>query len=114
MRLQTRAYLLAHGANPDAMTEEDFELVMVALNDGLIGNKSIINTLGYLTTAVFNYMRPPNANAYSLQNVLGIMHDYIYKPLSDEEKKQLANQRLLAFMSMKSGAPDLLKAKNDA
>ena len=112
MRLQTRAYLLAHGANPDAMTEEDFELVMVALNDGLIGNKAVINTLGYLTTAVFNYMRPQNASAYNLQNILGVMHDYIYKPLTDEEKRQLANQRLLEFMSMKPNAPDLLKNAN--
>lgn len=114
MRLQTRAYMLAHGANPDAMTEEDFELVMVALNDGLIGNKAVINTLGYLTTAVFNYMRSQNTPAYTLHNVLGIMHDYIYKPLSDEEKRQAASQQLLAFMSMGSGAPELLKAKNVA
>ena len=80
-----------------------------ALNDGLIGNKAVINTLGYLTTAVFNYMRSQNAPAYSLQNILGIMHDYIYKPLTDEEKRQLANQRLLEFMTMKHDAPDLLK-----
>lgn len=113
MRLQTRAYMLAHGANPDAMTEEDFELVMVALNDGLIGNKVVINTLGYLTTAVFNYMRSQNAPSYSLQGILGIMHDYIYKPLSDEEKRQMANQRLLEFMTMKPGAPNLLKPKDE-
>lgn len=110
--MQTRAYMLAHGANPDAMTEEDFELVMVALNDGLIGNKAVVNTLGYVTTAVFNYMRSQNAPSYSLQSILGIMHDYIYKPLSDEEKRQLASQRLLEFMSMKPDAPNLLKAKD--
>ena len=112
MRLQARAYMLAHGANPDAMTEEDFELVMVALNDGLIGNKAVINTLGYLTTSVFNYMRSQNAPAYTLQNVLGIMHDYIYKPLTEAEKQQLVNQRLLEFMTMKPDAPNFLKAND--
>jgi hypothetical protein len=104
--------MLAHGANPDAMTEEDFELVMVALNDGLIGNKAVVNTLGYLTTAVFNYMRSQNAPGYTLHGILGIMHDYIYKPLSDEEKRQLASQRLLEFMSMKPEANNFLKAKD--
>lgn len=112
MRLQARAYMLAHGANPDAMTEEDFELVMVALNDGLIGNKAVINTLGYLTTSVFNYMRSQNAPAYTLQNVLGIMHDYIYKPMTEAEKQQLANQRLLEFMTMKPDAPNFMKAND--
>ena len=96
--------MLAHGANPDVMSEDDFESVMVALNDGLIGNKKILNTLGYLTTGVFNYMRPQNTPAYTLQNVMGIVYDYIYKPLDDEEKKELANQNLLAFMSMAPGS----------
>jgi hypothetical protein len=41
------------------------------------------------------------------------MHDYIYKPLSDEEKRQMANQRLLEFMTMKPGAPNFLKAKDE-
>ena len=104
--------MLAHGANPDVMTEEDFELVMVALNDGLIGNKAVVNTLGYVTTAVFNYMRSQNAPSYTLHSILGIMHDYIYKPLSDEEKRQLASQRLLEFMSMKPEANNFLKAKD--
>jgi hypothetical protein len=42
------------------------------------------------------------------------MHDYIYKPLSDEEKRQLASQRLLEFMSMKPESNKFLKAKDDA
>lgn len=104
MRLQARAYMLAHGTNPDAMSEDDFKLVMVAINDGFIGNKKILNTLGYLTTGVFNYMRNQGAPAYTLQNVMGTVYDYLYKPLTDEEKKQLANESLLAFMSMAPGA----------
>lgn len=103
--------MLAHGANPDAMSEDDYELVMVALNDGLIGNKSLININGSLTAGVFNYIRSQNAKAYTLQDVIGVMHDYIYRPLNDEEKKQLASERLLTFMSMKPDVPELLKPK---
>jgi hypothetical protein len=111
LRLQARAYMLAHGANPDAMGEDDFELVMVALNDGLFGNKALINVNGALTTGVFNYIRSQNAQAYKLQDVLGIMHDYIYRPLTDEEKQNLVNEQLLTFMTMKPDVPDLLKPK---
>lgn len=103
--------MLAHGANPDAMSEDDYELVMVALNDGLIGNKALINVNGALTTGIFNYIRSQNAKSYTLQDVLGIMHDYIYKPLTKDEKKQLTNERLLSFLSMKPDVPDLLKPK---
>jgi hypothetical protein len=111
LRLQARAYMLAHGANPDVMSEDDYELVMVALNDGLIGNKAVLTVNGGLTTGVFNYIRSQNAKAYTLKDVLGVMHDYIYRPLSDEEKRNLANEQLLTFMTMKPDVPDLLKPK---
>ncbi len=100
MRQQTRTYLLAHGANPDAMSEEDFMSVMVALNDGYIGNKAVLNVLGALTCGVFNYIRSKNAPAYKLRGILGIAYDYLYRPLTDEEKRQQANDQLIAFMQM--------------
>ena len=108
MRLQARAYMLAHGANPDAMSEDDFQLVMVALNDGFIGNKKVLNTLGYLTTGVFNYIRGANSPAYSLENILGLVHDYIYRPLTDDEKREHASNSLLTFISIAPGAKDHL------
>lgn len=104
MRLQTRAYILAHGGNPDAMSEDDFELVMVAFNDGLIGNKTLLTTFGSLTTGIFNYIRSNGAKAYELKEILGIAYDYIYKPLTEEEKEEEKNQRLLNFIHMMPGA----------
>jgi hypothetical protein len=98
--LQARAYMLAHGANPDAMSEQDYELVMVSLNDGLIGNKNISNILAYLTTGIFNYIRGKSAKSYEVKDILGLLNDYIYKPLSEQEKKDIANQQLLSFMQM--------------
>ncbi len=86
------------------MSEPDFESVMVALNDGLFGNKVLLNTIGYLTTGVFNYIRSANSPAYSLQSILGVAYDYIYRPLSDSEKQEQVNQKLLAFMAVSPGA----------
>lgn len=98
MRLQARAYILAHGGNPDAMGEDDLKLVTVALADGLIGNKQVITTLGSLTAGVFNYLRAEGQTAYTLQGILSSVHDYIYPPITDEQKKANVNNRLVAYM----------------
>ena len=104
MRQQTRAYILAHGGNPDAMSEDDFNSIMVCLNDGFIGNKQILNSIGSLTAGVFNYIRGKNQSAYRLQNIIGLAYDYIYPPKTEQQKKDEANSGLLAFISMMPGA----------
>lgn len=101
--------MLAHGANPDAMSEDDYHLVMVALNDGLIGNKSLLTSIGSLTAGVFNYIRSQNAPPYTLKDILGIAYDYIYKPLTEEQKAAQRNEKLLMFMSMMPNANENLK-----
>lgn len=98
MRLQARAYILAHGGNPDAMSEDDLKLVTVALADGLIGNKQVLTTLGSLTAGVFNYLRSEGQTAYALKDILTSVHDYIYPPLTEEQKKSNVNNRLVAYM----------------
>lgn len=102
--MQARAYVLAHGGDPDAMSENDFNAVMIGINDGFIGNKVILNTLGLLTTGVFNYIRGGNSKAYTLKEILGLSYEYIYRPLTDEQKAQEANDRLLLFMQMMPGS----------
>lgn len=82
------------------MSETDFTAVMVGLNDGFIGNKAVLNVLGALTAGVFNYLRAAHQAPYELRSVLGTVYDYLYRPLTDDEKKQHANERLLAFMQM--------------
>lgn len=98
MRLQARAYILAHGGNPDAMGEDDLKLVTVALADGLIGNRQVLTTLGSLTAGVFNYLRSQGQTAYTLEGILTSVHDYIYPPLTDEQKQKNVNDRLMAYM----------------
>ncbi len=104
--------MIAHGANPDAVSEEDYQLVMVALHDGLFGNKALSHINAALTTGVFNYIRPANAKAYEIKDTIGTMHDYVFRPLSEIEQQELANSRLLAFMSMRPGAPEVLNGNN--
>lgn len=109
MRLQTRAYVLAHGGDPDAMSEEDFRMIMVSYADGIIGNKKILSTLGSLTAGVFNYLRAEKSKAYSLQDIIGSAHEYIYPPMTDEQKQFEVDQRLKQFMQSRPGAEGMFK-----
>ena len=71
--------------------------------DGLVGNYGILTQIATLTNGVFNYMRPANSPTYKLANILGSAYDYIYPPLSAEQKKAAVNNSLLAFMSQAQG-----------
>ena len=71
--------------------------------DGLIGNRATLEVMGTLTAGVFNYMRKENSRPYKLANILGSAYDYIYPPLSEQDKKAQVNNSLLVFMTQ---APD--------
>ena len=77
MRLQARAYMLAHGADPDNLDEESFRQICVMYSDGIIGNSKVIETLGNLTAGVYNYMRSNSSQAYTLENIIGTVYEYI-------------------------------------
>jgi hypothetical protein len=109
LRLQTRAYVLAHGGDPDAMSEDDFRLVMVSYADGIIGNKKVLSTLGSLTAGVFNYLRSDKSKTYSLEDIIGTAHDYIYPPLTNEQKQNDVNERLKTFISSRPGSEAFIK-----
>ena len=82
---------------------------MVAINDGFIGNKQLLNSIGSLTAGVFNYIRQQNQQPYKLQNIIGLAYDYIYAPLTEEQKRDDVNNKLLAFISMMPGSQDKFK-----
>lgn len=48
--------------------------------DGMIGNRSIVETLGNLTAGVYNYMRSSGAQAYKLSDIIRKSYDYLYPP----------------------------------
>lgn len=93
--------MLAHGADPDTIDEETFRQICVMYSDGQIGNKTIVETLGSLTAAVYNYMREQNKPAYQLKQVIGSrFYDYIYPP---QDNKEIVNNSLLTYVSRAKG-----------
>lgn len=73
--------------------------------DGLIGNRGTLEVLGALTAGIYNYLRAEGQKAYKLQDIIPRAYDYIYPPLTEQEKKEQVNQSLLAFMRAAPGAP---------
>ena len=66
--------------------------------DGMLGNRGVLNTIGALTNAVFNYMRAPNTSPYSLKSILNQSYDYIYG-----EEKTDPSESLKLFMTQAQG-----------
>jgi len=109
VRLQARAYMIAHGAEPDKVDEETFRQICVMYSDGVIGNNKIIETLGNLTAGVYNYMRSTSSQAYSLRNIIDTAYEYIYPP---QDTTQSVNERLLTYVSQAKGfKPNRFKVK---
>jgi len=82
----------------DALDEATWNEITIMYADGLIGNRSVITTLGKLTTGVFNYMRPSNSLTYDLKAVIGSAYGYIY-----DDKEDNPSDLLLTFMSQAPG-----------
>lgn len=76
--------------------------------DGLIGNKGLLEVLGCLTGAVYNYMRSDNQMAFKLKDIIPKSYDYIYPPLSAEEKAKQVSESLKQFMKIAPNAPQSL------
>ena len=97
--------MTAHGTDPDLVDEETFTDVCIMYADGLIGNRGLLETLGSLKGALYNYMRPDNQRAYTLQDMIPRAHEYLYPPLSDKDKEAKVSQNLKQFMQMAPNAP---------
>lgn len=82
----------------DALDEATFNEIVVMYADGLLGNKSLITTLGTLTAGVFNYMRPSSSQSYDLKSIINSAYGYIY-----EDKEADPSDSLLLFMSQAPG-----------
>ena len=75
--------------------------------DGLIGNRGILEVLGNLTAGQFNKMLPKGKSPYTLEDIIPRAFEYLY-PMTDQDRQELTNQRLLAFMAMAPNAPSIL------
>jgi len=92
--------MIAHGAEPDKVDEETFREICVMYGDGLIGNRTIVETLGNLTAGVYNYMRAQNSKAYKLKDIIGKFYNYLYP---SQDKTESVSEALLLYMTQASG-----------
>jgi hypothetical protein len=93
--------MLAHGADLNNIDEDVFRQICVMYADGQIGNRSIVESIGNLTAAVYNYMREPSKPAYELKQVIGNrFYDYLYPP---QDNKEVVNNSLLMYVSRAKG-----------
>lgn len=91
------------------MAETDMVDIMVGIQDGLIGNKRTVEILGNLTAGVFNYLRGNGQPPYRLQDIIGPMYEYIYRPETEQEKKDKTQIRLMQFMRSAPNASKHMK-----
>jgi hypothetical protein len=98
--------MIFNGHTHDTLADIDdvtMAQIQTMYTDGLIGNNGVLEVLGSLTAGVFNYMRTAHSSPYKLANILGNAYDYIYPPLTEQDKKQAANDSLLTFMTQAPG-----------
>lgn len=97
--------LTANGTDPDSIDEERFTDICIMYVDGLIGNRGMMEVLGSLTGAIYNYMRSENQAAYKLQDIIPKTYNYLYPPLTEQQKADQANEALRAYMKAAPNAP---------
>lgn len=78
-------------------------------HDGMIGPKGIMVALSALTTGNLNSKLKQGVRAYTIKDVLPQAHDYILPPLTEEEKREQANQQLLGLLAQMPEANKHLK-----
>ena len=75
------------------------------LNDGMLGNKSILLALSCFATGNLNSKLRKEAASFKMPDILPLSFDYISPPLTDAEKKEQLNQNLLIFLQQSPNAP---------
>ena len=84
--------------------------IEIMLSDGMIGNKAVLLALSSLTTGNLNAKIQKTAKPFRMEDILPSTHDYIVPPLTEEQKREQVNDRLLAFIAMKPGSEGFIKA----
>jgi hypothetical protein len=100
--------MVAHGADPTKVDEETFTDICIMFSDGIIGNLGLLQLLGNHTAGVFNSLLPKGKQPYKLQDIIPTQYEYLFPPLTEQDKKELANKSLLNFVKSKPKAPKKL------
>ena len=77
-------------------------------SSGLIGNMGLMEVLGNLTAVQFNKVLPKGKPPYKLKDIIPQAYEFLYPPLSEQDKKKQVNSSLLAFAASQKGAPSIL------
>jgi len=84
--------------------------IEIMLNDGMLGNKSILLALSCFATGNLNSKLKKESSPFKMSDILPLTHEYISPPLTDAEKKEQLNQNLLTFLQQSPNAK--IKASN--
>lgn len=79
--------------------------IEIMLNDGLLGNKSILLALSSLTTGNLNSKLKKDAKPYRMEDVLPLAYGYIVPELTEEEKQAEVQKNLRNFLKTAPNAP---------
>jgi len=79
--------------------------IEIMLNDGLLGNKSILLALSSLTTGNLNSKLKKDAKPYKMEDILPLSYAYIVPELTEEEKQAEVQKNLRNFLKTAPNAP---------
>ena len=85
----------------NTLDEETFAEIQVMYADGMLGNKSIFDALGPITTALFNYIRSANSPAYRQDQIFPCVNEYAQNP--DLIAPSTVSSNLLSYISQSKG-----------
>jgi hypothetical protein len=71
--------------------------IEIMLNDGMIGNKSILLALSYLTTGNLNSKLKKESTAYKMIDILPLAHEYIV-PENDTRGKGRTSKQITSCL----------------
>lgn len=100
--------MTAHGTDPNTVDEETFTDICIMYNDGIIGNFGLLQVLGSHTAGFFNSMLPKGKQPFKLKDIIPTQYEYLYPPLTEQNKKDAVSKSLLAYMQSKPDAPKKL------
>lgn len=100
--------MIAHGADPNLVDEETFNDICIMYSDGMIGNNGILQILGSHTAGHFNMVLPKGKQAYKLRDIIPAQYEYLYPPVTQQDKSKSLNDALLNFLRAKPNAPKRL------
>jgi hypothetical protein len=82
--------------------------IEIMINDGMLGNKSILLALSALTTGNLNSKLRKESTPYRMKDILPLAHEYIIPELTDAEKAEQVNRSLITYASQSPKAPKKL------